>query len=201
MRRLGVASIVLMAACVTWGQDTTTEASPPLQVVKHSWEKVRLNWEKDPLTSPTGENLYELRTRVSTERRQRSALEERSMSAAREEKQKPAPPPRYVFTYKLTILNLGAKTIKELDWDYISTDGQTGEVLGRREFTSLEKVGPGKRKELTITVSAPPTSRISVYALGKHEGEGVVETILIGRIMYDDGTTWEPNQIRTPGKK
>jgi hypothetical protein len=198
MRIFGVAIMVLTAVCVTWGQDTTTHTSPPLQVIKHSWEKVRLNWEKDPLTSPTGENLYEMRTRVSTERRQRSALEERSMSAAREEKQKPAPPPRYVFTYKLTVLNSAAKRIKELDWDYVSTDEHTGEVLGRREFTSLEKIGPGKRKELTVTVSAPPTSRISVYALGKNEGEGVVETIVIGRVTYDDGTTWEPNQTRKP---
>jgi hypothetical protein len=191
-----VATIFLLTAlCELWAQDKVADgSSSAVQVLKHGWEKVRLNWEKDPLTSPTGENLYEMRTRVSTERRQRSALEERSISAAREEKQKPPPPPRYVFIYKVTVQNAGSRAIKELDWDYLFVDSVTGEILGRREFTSLEKVGPGKRKELTITVSAPPTNRISVYSLGKNEREGLVAKIVIGRIMYEDGTTLNPNQ-------
>jgi len=115
MRQIAVLLIVLIASCEFYAQQAPSEAPPVVEIVKHGWEKVRLNWMKDPLTSPTGENFYELRTRVSTERRQRSALEERNVSAAREEKQKPAPPPRYVFEYKLAGQNAGSKAIKELD--------------------------------------------------------------------------------------
>ena len=194
MKILVVAVLMLTAIGELSAQEKIAEGSPVVQIIKHGWEKVRLNWEKDPLTSPTGENFYEMRTRVTTERRPRSALEERSISAAREEKQKPSPPPRYVFSYKLAIQNVGSKAIKELDWDYIFIDSVTGEVLGRREFTSVEKIGPGKSKELTIMVSAPPASRISVHALGKNEREGLVEKIVVSRIMYQDGSTWQVTQ-------
>lgn len=194
MRKLVVFFVALMATADVWSQDKTTDTPPVVQIVKHTWDKVRINWTKDPLTSPTGENYYELRTRVSTERRPRSALEERNVSAAREEKQKPPPPPRYVFEYRLTVQNTGSKPIKEIDWDYLFIDAVTSEVLGRREFTSVEKIGAGKRKDLTITVSSAPTNRISVYTLGKNEHDGIIEKVVISRVMYDDGSTWQPNQ-------
>lgn len=201
VRPLLVLVIVLITSSELYAQQAQVEAVPGVEIIKHGWEKVRLNWTKDPLTSPTGENFYELRTRVSTERRQRSALEEKNVSAAREEKQKPPPPPRYVFEYKLVIENTGSKTIKEIDWDYLFIDSVTGEILGRREFTSIEKVAAGKRKDLKITVSSSPTNRVSVYSLGKNEHDGITEKILISRIMYDDGSVWQATNtypIRTP---
>ncbi len=191
MRQIVLLVIILIASCGFYAQQRPVEVAPGVEIIKHGWEKVRLNWTKDPLTSPTGENFYELRTRVSTERRSRSALEERNVSAAREEKQKPPPPPRYVFEYKLVIQNTGSKTIKEIDWDYLFIDSVTGEILGRREFTSVEKVAAGKRKDLKITVSSSPTNRVSVYSLGKNEHDGITEKILISRIMYDDGSVWQ----------
>lgn len=84
-----------------------------------------------------------------------------------------------------------ARTIKEMDWDYVFTDATTGEELGRREFTSVEKIGGGKRKELSVLLAAPPTQRISVYALGKNERNGLAERVSIVRILYDDGTSWQ----------
>jgi hypothetical protein len=188
MREIVLLALLLISSGAIYAQHAV--ASPGLEIIKHGWEKVRIDWTKDPLTSPTGENFYEMRTRVSTERRQRSPLEERNISSAREEKQKPPPPPRYVFEYKLVIQNSGPRSIKEIDWDYLFIDSVTGEVLGRREFTSVEKVASGKRKDLKITVSSSPTSRVSVYSLGKNEHDGITEKILISRIQYDDGSTW-----------
>lgn len=194
MKRLFVLVVMLIAAGELRSQERPGDERPVVQIIKVGWEKVRINWTKDPLTSPTGENYYEMRTRVSTERRPRSPLEERNVSVAREEKQKPPPPPRYVFEYKLAIQNTGSKAIKEMDWDYLFIDAVTGEILGRREFTSVEKVSAGKRKDLTIMVSAAPTNRISVYTLGKNEHDGIIEKVVISRIMFDDGSTWQPNQ-------
>ncbi|MEQ1762428.1 MAG: hypothetical protein ABL984_04690 [Pyrinomonadaceae bacterium] len=121
-------------------------------------------------------------------------MEERNVSAAREEKQKPAPPPRYVFEYKIAIENTSSKAIKELDWDYLFFDSATGELLGRREFTSIDKVEAGKRKGLKITISSPPTNRVSVHALSENEHDGIIEKILISRIMYADGSIWQVTQ-------
>ena len=90
-------------------------------------------------------------------------------ASKRASKEKPTEPPRYAFDYKLTVVNAGSKAIKEIEWDYVFTDAATGEELGRREFTSVEKIGAGKRKELSVMVSSAPTRRISAYTLGKNE--------------------------------
>ncbi len=87
-------------------------------------------------------------------------------------------------------MNNAGKAIKEVDWDYIFVDAATGAELGHREFTSVESIGAGKRKELSILASSPPTQTISVYALGKNERDGLLEKIVIARILYADNTVW-----------
>lgn len=166
-----------------------SQAAPDVQIIKLSWNKERIDWQLNPVGS--SERGNDVRTRVLTERRRGSPLQVRDDQEQSAENAKPPAPPRYLFTYKLTIHNRGQKAIKEIDWDYIFTDATTGEELGRREFTSVEKVAPGKRKELNVSVSAPPTKKISVYNLGKNEREGLVERVVILRIVFDDNTVWQ----------
>jgi hypothetical protein len=174
---------VLFAATVVCAQTTTTPQAPDLQVVKYSWSKDRIAWNKSP---------FGRRTEISDARSRRgSVLEEREAREQKRLQEKPAEPPRYVFDYKLTVVNAGAKAIKEIEWDYVFTDAATGEEMGRREFTSVEKIGAGKRKELTVLLSSSPTKRISAYTLGKKEREGLLEQVHIVRILYDDGTAWQ----------
>lgn len=179
--------VLLAAALAVYAQG---EAPPGVEIIKHSWSKERIGWERDPFNA-TGENFFIMRNRLATERRniQRSALEERTMRATKED-QKPPPPPRYVFSYKV-MLNNDGKAIKEVDWDYIFIDAASGAELGRREFTSVESIGAGKRKELSVLASSPPTQTISVYALGKNERDGLLEKIVVARILYADGTAWK----------
>ena len=174
---------VLFTATVVRAQTATTPQPPDLQVVKYSWSKDRIDWEKNP---------YGRRTEISEIRSRRgSVLEEREAREQKRLQEKPTEPPRYLFDYKLTVVNAGAKAIKEIEWDYVFTDAATGEELGRREFTSVEKIGAGKRKELTVIISSPPTKRISAYTLGKKERDGLLEQVTIVRILYDDGTAWQ----------
>ena len=163
---------------------------PGIQIIKYSWSKERIAWDNNPFSVPV-ETFNETRERVRDERRPKSALEERSIRAAKEEEKRPTQPPRYVFHYKILVHNVGAKAIKEIDWDYILTDAVTNEELGRHEFTSVETVGPGKRKELVVRISSPPTRSISVYSLGKGERTGLVEKVAVRRILYDDATVWD----------
>ena len=181
--------IVTLLSSLAYAQTETAAGASDVKIVKHSWEKLKINWETDPFALTNGEGYLEMRLRVYRERRPRSALEERSIQEAKNDK-KPPKPPRYIFMYKLTVDNVGAKAIKEMDWDYIFSDRVTGEILGRREFTSDDKIGPGKRKELIVTVPNPPTQRVSVYALGKDEHAGIAESIEIVRILYEDNTVW-----------
>ncbi len=168
-------------------QTPPSDSPPDLQIVKYSWSKDRIDWERESPV-PAAESYRATTYRIRNERRTGTPLEERSKQANREQEKEPTKPPRYAFTYKLQVNYVGKKTIKEIDWDYVFTDETTGEELGRRQFTSVEKVSPGKRKELVVRASAAPTNRVSVYSLGKDEKAGVVETIVITRLLYDDGT-------------
>ena len=61
----------------------------------------------------------------------------------------------------------------------------------RREFTSEEKISPGKSKELSFFITTPPAQRISIYALDKKERDGLDGHVVVVRVLYDDGTVWE----------
>jgi hypothetical protein len=191
MRAVVVLISVLFAAAGARAQTPAApETSPDIQIVKYNWIKERLNWEKDPFRA-TVEDVYEIRGRVSTERRTGSALEQRQARDEKAARTQPTVSPRYVFNYKLSVRNAGPKAIKEIDWDYVFRDAATGEELGRRQFTSVEKIGPGKRKDLSVLLSAPPTQRISLNTLGKKEHDGLVEQVIVVRILYNDGTAWQ----------
>jgi hypothetical protein len=59
------------------------------------------------------------------------------------------------------------------------------------EFTTEEKIGPGKNKEINVMARKPPAKTISVYALDKHERQGLDGQIVIMRIEYTDGSVWQ----------
>ncbi|MDQ3755420.1 MAG: hypothetical protein M3371_11910, partial [Acidobacteriota bacterium] len=61
----------------------------------------------------------------------------------------------------------------------------------RHEFTSVEKISPGKSKELSFFIPAPPTRTISVHEFGKNERDGLSEQIILVRVLYTDGTIWQ----------
>lgn len=190
MRGSAVLFSILLGTVTTHAQTVEGPKGSNIQIVKYSWSKERIDWEKNPFGG-TVEGFNDTRGRLTLERRGRvSPLEERQTAERQSEKAKPAPPPRYVFSYKLAVRNLGPKAIKEIDWDYVFTDAATGAELGRRQFTSVEKIGFGKHKELSVVVSSPPTHRISAYTLGKKERDGLVEQVSVVRILYDDGSVW-----------
>jgi hypothetical protein len=89
------------------------------------------------------------------------------------------------------VKNVSTKQITEIDWDYVFLDAVSGEELDRRQFTSVQNIGPGKQKELVFQLQTPPTRRISVQALDKKERVGLDERILIVRIKYADGSVWQ----------
>ena len=120
----------------------------------------------------------------------KSAKVEREIRAEQITKARPPKPARYAFVYKVGIKNDSDKTITEFDWDYVFFDAATGAEIGRRQFTGVEKIGPGKSKELTFQVSSPPAKTISVHALDKNERRGLSEAVVLVRVAYADGSVW-----------
>ena len=98
---------------------------------------------------------------------------------------------RYVFVYKVTVKNSSDKAIKSIDWDYIFFERGTENEIGRQEFTSDEKIGPGKTKELSVTITKPPTKTISLTALNNNERGSLDSRVILVRIEYADGTSWQ----------
>jgi hypothetical protein len=169
-----------------------------VEVVKASWSKIRIGWERDPFGGPL-ENFDEMRSRVRNERRVASGggerarremkADEANLAAVRAKK-----PSQYYFIYKTKIKNNHTVAITQIDWDYVFFERDTENELGRQEFTSDEQIGPGKTKELVVTLTSPPTRTISVTSLNLEERNRLSEKIILVRVKYADGHVWQPPQ-------
>jgi len=202
MRYLSLVFLLIFAAAVSSAQTQTAESkTSAVEVVKSSWNKERIGWENDPFRGPI-ENFDEMRARTRNEKRITDAKRgggggadkvkvDAAADAANIATQHQQTISRYVFMYKTTIRNLSEKTILSVDWDYVFLDRVDNTELNRHQFTSDEKIGPGKSKELLVTLRKPPTQTISVTSLNKNEAESVLGQVLIMRVQYSDGSSWQ----------
>jgi hypothetical protein len=194
-----VTIVLLILSAVAYSQ---SPSDPPIELVKFSWSKERLNWEGNPFGGPN-ENFHQMQFRARSEKRVSDAKRNNSAEVGKLEKDakadaaivenenKNSAPPRYYFIYRASMKNLSSKAIKEIDWDYVFVDAVTGDELDRRQFASVQNIGPGKQKELVFTLPTPPTRRISVQALDKKERVGIDERVVVVRVTYADGSVWE----------
>ena len=67
--------------------------------------------------------------------------------------------------------------------------------VGRRRFHSVAKIEPGKSKELKFFLPTPPAQRISIHSLDKKERTNLGEVVMVLRIEYEDGSTWELDRL------
>lgn len=198
-RTLCLIALTLALGSGVAAQSPAPSSDPAVTLTKYSWAKERINWEGDPFAGAF-ESFEDVRRRAVDSRRLErargtgNAIEinrvEREMRAEQVIKARPPKPPRYAFVYKVGIKNDSDKTITEFDWDYVFFDASTGVEIGRRQFTGVEKISPGKSKELTFQVSSPPAKTISVYALDKNERRGLSEAVVLVRVAYGDGSVW-----------
>ena len=201
MRVLVVLLYSLFVVQVANAQPNASETTD-VQLVKFSWSKERLNWERNPFGGPN-ENFHQMQFRARAEKRVSDAKRSNSPEQSKIEREARADaaivasenangkPPRYYFFYRASVKNVSTKAIKEIDWDYVFFDAGTGDELGRRQFTSVQNIGPGKQKELVFQLPTPPTRRVSIHSLYKNERNGIDERVVIVRIKYADGSEWQ----------
>jgi hypothetical protein len=166
-----------------------------VDVVRSSWSKVRIGWERDPFAGPL-ENFDEMRSRTRNERRVamgggERARREAKADAANLEKQRQQPASQYYFIYKATLKNNATAAIVEIDWDHVFLERGTENALGRQEFTSTEQIGPGKTRELVVKLTSPPARTVSVTSLNLEERNRFTEKITIIRVKFSDGRVWQ----------
>ncbi len=204
MRSLCLILFLFSTAAVVPAQSpTATTDTSGLEVIKFGWSKDRIGWENDPFRGPI-ENFDEMRARTRNEKRIADTKRTNpgntdqlkrvaDADAANIASQHQTTSSRYVFSYKANVRNLSTRTITSIDWDYVFLDKISNEELGRHEFTSDERIGPGKSKELLVQLRKPPTQTISVTSLTKNETNSLNGQIQIIRIQYSDGSSWQAN--------
>lgn len=185
--------LILLAASIVCAQEPSG-----VEVVKSSWSKIRIGWERDPFGGPL-ENFDEMRSRARNERRVATGGGERARREARADEanlaaQRDKKPSQYYFIYKTKIKNNRTAAITQIDWDYVFFERDTENEIGRQEFTSDEQVGPGKTKELVVTITSPPTRTISITSLSLEERDRLSEKIVLVRVKYADGHVWQAPQ-------
>ena len=181
------------------------EVPPGLTVLKSSWSRELIpGWEN----MPTGAEPYDLMvSRVGAEQRaerarnagqkgvaDRAASESKVYQKANTDNAaKKQERSRFGYRYRISVRNGGQKAVKSIDWDYLFLDPETQAEIQRHQFTSEERIVPGKEKELSVFQLAPPTRTVSARATGRKEAPPFVERIILVRVEYSDGSVW-PSQ-------
>lgn len=189
MKSLTLILLLLLSTPLLCAQDPSG-----VEIVKSSWSKIRIGWERDPFGGPL-ENFDEMRSRARNERRIAQGGGDRAKREARADeanlaKQRQRPPSSYYFIYKTKIKNNHTSAITQIDWDHVFYERGTENEVGRQEFTSDEQIGPGKTKELNVTTTSPPTRTVSITALNLEERDRLSEKIVLVRVKYADGRIW-----------
>ena len=202
MKTLVVMLFVIAGCMVATAQSTPQSADSNLTVVKFDWSKERVGWQLDPFGGPI-ENFDEMRVRARNEKRisdaKRGGIGAEVGRAERDARTDAAltaqihksTPGRYGFIYKVQVLNNSAKVIKAIDWDYILFALNTQEELGRKQFSTIDKIGAGKSRELKVFIRTPPTQLISINSLNSKERANLGESVVIVRVEYADGSVWK----------
>jgi hypothetical protein len=91
----------------------------------------------------------------------------------------------------VTLRNDSSKTVKSIDWDYVFIDQAAQQVVARHQFTSDETIKPGKTKEVYVLYLIPPVRSVSAERLASKEPLPYSEYVVIARVKFSDGSTWQ----------
>ena len=207
MRAIAVLLLLMAAPAAAPAQEAAPgpQGPPDVSVVKFNWRKERIpGWEKNEFGA-TVESYDAMRERLENERRIQQARNagnktevgkrESAAKLVEDARYSKAPAnaerPRDGYRYKVRVRNDGPKTIKLVDWDYVFLEPADGSEIARHQFTSEEKIKPGKEKELSVFTLSPPSRAVSASALGKKGPSPFNEKVVVVRVVYTDGSVWE----------
>ena len=95
------------------------------------------------------------------------------------------------YVYQIKVQNNGAKRIKLVDWEYQFLNPKTGELMGSRRIPSKTKIKPGETQMLEVRLLQQPAAIVNVDQLEKKYRDQFTERVIIHRLEYSDGSTWE----------
>jgi len=189
--------ITLLLATFVTAQESGDKSDPTdLTVLKHSWHKDFVGLRSDSNPLQPNEDL------IRQTRAEKQVIRDRDYRLPNQTTEIPMPVPgprpippdskaREFYVYKVTVENKGAKRIKAIDWEFQFLHPETHEVLGSRRITSKVKLSPGKTEVLKAQLFQQPTHIVGADQLGKKYSDQFKEQVIIHRIDYADGSTWQ----------
>ena len=184
------------------GQDplATTEA-PPVIAVSFKWFKDRQPAENvAPSLAPQPEMNDASKTMARQRRQNASAgdrdpnldsLDSRSGALDKIVQDSRESPPIDGFTYAVRFQNSGAVLTQAVFWEYQFKEIANAANISRRRFVCAVKIKPQKQTDLRVFSTLGPSNVVDVKNLAKGSGEQFQESVVIDRVEYADGTTWE----------
>ena len=202
MKTLQLALLMILFAISAAAQvPSRTSAAPDVSVIKISWHHVAPSNPKLSATPISASPDYAARMAVNTERINEN-------TSLRNSGGSPPPPvlislptipesppvlrPWFGFVYEFTVKNTGAKTIRQMVFEYVSFDSLvTGpglqRTVRRRPYKSKMKIRPGMTAKIVVHSSLPPMGTINA----QNPGDQSAEQMVIQRIKYTDGSEWQ----------
>ncbi len=189
--------ITLLLATFVTAQESSDKSDPTdLTVLKHSWRKDFVGMRADSNPLQPNEDL------IQQTRAEKQVIRDRDYRLPNQTTELPMPVPRprpippdskarEFYTYSLTVKNNGAKRIKAVEWEFQFLHPETHEVLGSRRITSRVKLSPNKTEVIKAQLFQQPTHIVSADQLGKKYSDQFKEQVIIHRIDYADGSTWQ----------
>jgi hypothetical protein len=201
MRILNLMLTVFLLAGVASAQTpSSVPDAPGVTVISNKWRKqVRHSALKDTQVSDHQKQL-------EYEREMKDTLYENTVRAKAGERplRLPTPPglsrsgpgeERYrnrgQYVYEVEIRNTGTKKIRELVWEYVLFDANTGRKVGSHNFTNEESISPGKTKKMTGYSITSPAGVVDVKKSGEEAPGQYSERVVIHSIKYADGSSWQ----------
>jgi hypothetical protein len=160
----------------------------------HTYEPIesastRLNRNKADTRSRESIYREEIRNRNSIENRSRDMLDLERSVMGDSLNQKPID----LFRYRVSLKNTGIKLVKAVVWEYQASDTDQFTDATRRQFRCTAKIKPNQNERFEGYSVLPPTRVITASG-----GKSFNERVILNRIEYADGTSWQRAEWREP---
>ncbi len=200
MRALKLSLLMILLTGSAAAQSSSTVSDPSgVTVLNINWRRV------EPVNPKLNDRI--LTNADSGARRAVNTARTNEANSARENGLNPPPPalltypaspeappvvrPWSGYICEVTVKNTGAKTIRQLVFDYSFTDPRTQRTVGHRQFKSKVKIHPGMTAKVAVRTSSRPVGTVAAAPAGPNQPAQSAEQIVIQKIKYADGSVWQ----------
>jgi hypothetical protein len=153
--------VIAAAAIVTPAQNGSEQPPPNVEILSHKWSKIAILSGVDRRDY---DNVFDP-SRASPQKTEA----QRSRSTR--------------YAYEIRVRNSGDKLIRAIRWDYVFTEPETREEIGRRRFYSPVSLRPKQTKKLEGFTRSAPTPIVSAKGLQS-------ERVVVECVILSDGSIW-----------